>query len=172
MVFAAAVVVGGVAVFVGFEEEDLTYAFVDVDAEGQVCEVAEFDDEAACPACFRQWISLSKTDSEAWRAKAQGHRPSKLPAAQLSLIPELLSHGAEAYGFRGQLWTCARVAEVIREEFGIRYHKAHVTRLLKALKLTPQLPVERDERRDEEAISKWRVEVWPVLKKRHSEMAR
>lgn len=134
------------------------------------CQIAEA--LGVSRAAVSQWIGLSKTDAEAWRAKAQGHRPSKLPAAQLSLIPELLSHGAEAYGFRGQLWTCARVAEVIREEFGITYHKAHVARLLKALKLTPQLPVERDERRDEEAISKWRVEVWPMLKKRRSEMAR
>ncbi len=134
------------------------------------CQIAEA--LGVSRAAVSQWIGLSKLEAEAWRAKAQGHRPSKLPAAQLSLIPELLSHGAEAYGFRGQLWTCARVVEVIREEFGITYHKAHVSRLLKALKLTPQLPVERDERRDEEAISKWRVEVWSLLKKRRSEMAR
>jgi transposase len=134
------------------------------------CQIAEA--LGVSRAAVSQWIGLSKLDAEAWRAKVQGHRPSKLPAAQLSLIPELLSHGAEAYGFRGQLWTCARVVEVIREEFGITYHKAHVSRLLKALKLTPQLPVERDERRNEEAISKWRVEVWPLLKKRRSEMAR
>ena len=52
LVFAAAVFVGGVAVFVGLEEEDLADAFVDVDADGEVGEVAEFDDEAAGPAGF------------------------------------------------------------------------------------------------------------------------
>lgn len=53
LVFAAAVFVGDIAVF-GFEEDDLADAFVDVDAEGEVCEVAEFDDEAARPACFER----------------------------------------------------------------------------------------------------------------------
>ena len=88
------------------------------------------------------------------------------------MIPELLSHGAEAYGFRGQLWTCARVRAVIGEEFGISYHKAHVSRLLRALKWTPQMPIERASQRDEDAIEKWRVEVWPVLKKRRVRRAR
>ena len=52
LVFAAAVLVGDVAVVVGLEEEDLADAFVDVDADGEVGEVAEFDDEAALPAGF------------------------------------------------------------------------------------------------------------------------
>jgi hypothetical protein len=40
-------------------------------------------------------------------------------------------HGAEAYGFRGDVWTCPRVAQVIEWEFGIRYHRDHVSRMLK-----------------------------------------
>ena len=54
LVFAAAVFVGDVAGFVGFEEDDLADAFVDVDAEGEVGEVAEFDDEASRPAGFER----------------------------------------------------------------------------------------------------------------------
>ena len=54
LVFAAAVFVGDVAVVVGFEEDYLADAFVDVDAEGEVCEVAEFYDEAARPARFER----------------------------------------------------------------------------------------------------------------------
>ena len=34
-------------------------------------------------------------------------------------------------------WTCARVAKVIEEEFGVAYHKGHVARLLKELHWTP-----------------------------------
>jgi transposase len=36
---------------------------------------------------------------------------------------------AEAHGVRGEVWTCSRVARVIEEEFGVRYHKGHVSRL-------------------------------------------
>jgi transposase len=92
-----------------------------------------------------------------------GH-PAKLGPDQLRLIPDFLSHGAEAYGFRGEVWTCARVAKVIAEEFGVSYHKGHVSRLLKELDWTPQMPIARAIQRDEQEIERWRAEVWPRLK--------
>src|ERR1044071_345584 len=54
LVFAAAVFVGDVAVLVGFEEDDLADALADVDAQGEVGEVAELDDEAPRPAGFER----------------------------------------------------------------------------------------------------------------------
>ena len=92
--------------------------------------------------------------------------PRKLRDAQFLQIPDLLSHGAEAYGFRGEVWTCARVAKVVAQEFGVTYHKAHVSRLLKQLDWTPQKPIQRAVQRDEVLIKSWRKEVWLDLKKR------
>jgi transposase len=103
---------------------------------------------------------------EALRSRASPGCPPKLSAAQKCLIPEFLWHGAEAYGFRGEVWTCARVASVIRAEFGVRYHKGHVGRLLKELGWTPQMPIKCAIQRDEEAIARWRTEVWPGLLRR------
>src|SRR5262249_38287100 len=117
-------------------------------------------------AAISKWVHRKASNGEAWRAKPRGHRPAKLSPKQLHRLPDWLSHGAEAYGFRGELWTGARVAEVIGEEFDVAYPKAHVSRLLKALKWTPQMPVERASQREEAAIKKRRVEVWPRLKKR------
>lgn len=91
---------------------------------------------------------------------------SKLNKSQQDLIPEMLSHGAESYGFRGHVWTCARIARVIQEEIGVSYHKGHVSRLLKALKWSPQVPIKRALQRDERAIEHWRVVVWPELQRR------
>src|SRR5262249_12705368 len=51
-------------------------------------------------------------------------------------------------------------------EFGVRYHKDHVSRLLKELHWTPQVPIRRAIQRDDEAIRRWRVEVWPELQSR------
>jgi transposase len=82
----------------------------------------------------------------------------------MRLIPDFLGHGAEAYGFRGEVWTCARVAKVIEEEFGVSYHRGHVSRLLRELDWTPQMPIARAIQRDEQEIERWRVEVWPRLK--------
>jgi hypothetical protein len=84
----------------------------------------------------------------------------------MRLIPEFLWHGAEAYGSRGEVWTCARIALVIREELGVRYHKGHVGKLLKQLGWTPQMPIRRAIQRDERAIARWRAEVWPELLRR------
>src|SRR5918912_1159943 len=86
---------------------------------------------------------------------ASGH-PPKLSEAQKRLIPEFLWHGAEAYGFRGDVWTRARIARVIEEEFGVRYHPGHVGRLLAELRWTPQVPIRRAVQRDEPAIQRWR----------------
>lgn len=120
-------------------------------------------------AAVSQWVSaLREHGREALRARPHTGAPRRLAVEELTRLPDCLSHGAEAYGFRGQLWTCARVAAVIKEEFGVTYHKAHVSRLLKTLSWTPQMPIERASQRDEDAIEGWRVEVWPELKKRRA----
>jgi transposase len=91
-------------------------------------------------------------------------RPPLLSPAQQLMIPELLWHGAEAYGFRGSLWTCARVAKIIEEEFGVAYDKSQISRLLKRLGWTPQMPIRRASQRDEQAIEIWRTVTWPRLR--------
>jgi transposase len=90
----------------------------------------------------------------------------KLTPEQVRLIPDFLWHGAEAYGFRGEVWTCERVAGVLYEEFGVSYSKSQVSRLLKRLGWTPQVPITRAIQRDEEAVERWRVESWPALKEK------
>jgi transposase len=96
---------------------------------------------------------------------ALGPRP-RLTAEQKGMIPEFLWHGPEAYGFRGRVWSCARIAQVIEEEFHVRYHKDHVGRLLKELHWTPQVPIRRAIQRDEAAIQRWRAQRWPGLMRR------
>jgi len=113
------------------------------------------------------WLARARDGGpEALRARSAPGRPPRLSPAQKRSIPELLWHGPEAYGFRGQVWTCARIAKVIEWEFGVRYHKDHVGRILKGLHWTPQQPIRRATQRDDEAIQRWRDEVWPELRRR------
>lgn len=58
-------------------------------------------------------------------------RRAALTHEQLCKLPELLARGAGAYGFRGDHWTTARVAEVLKQVFGVTYHPAHISRLLR-----------------------------------------
>ncbi len=102
------------------------------------------------------------------RQPAPGAQPRLSEEQRAQEVPELLERGAEAHGFRGEVWTCARVAEVIRREFGVSYHPAHVSRLLKALRQSLQKPQRRANQREEEAIEHWKEQRrWPSLKKRH-----
>lgn len=111
-----------------------------------------------------RWLARARDGGpEALRAQPVAGRPPRLSPDQRRSIPELLWHGPEAYGFRGQVWTCARIAEVIAGEFGVRYHKDHVGRILKDLRWTPQQPIKRAIQRDDEAIQRWRDETWPEL---------
>src|SRR5688500_3193977 len=73
--------------------------------------------------------------------------------------------GAQAHGFRADVWTGERVALVIRRECGISYHPAHISRMLKKLRLSLQKPERRADHRDEEAIEHWKEKKWPSLKK-------
>ena len=119
-------------------------------------------------AAVSRWLASGR-----WLGRAPERRGVKprLMTKSLCLLPDLLSHGAEVWGFRGELWTCARVAAVIQEEFGVLYSRSHVARLLKTLQWTPQRPIERASQRDEAAIEAWRTVRWPLLKKRRTQTA-
>jgi transposase len=120
-----------------------------------------------------RWLVRARNGGpETLRSRTSPGRPPKLSPPQKRLIPEFLWHGAEAYGFRGEVWTCGRIARVIAEEFGVRYHKDHVGRLLRELHWTPQVPIRRAIQRDEDAIRRWREEVWPDLRHRASRESR
>jgi transposase len=115
-----------------------------------------------------QWLAAAQRGGpEALRSHLShcGMTP-KLTPEQMGLIPDLLWHGPEAYGFRGEVLTCARISGVIAQEFGIRYSTSQISRLLKQLKWTPQVPIVRAIQRDEAAIASWRAAVWPELLER------
>ena len=121
-----------------------------------------------------QWVSRGRTGGVA----ALRHRPppgpsSRLTSEQLAHLPALLARGAEAFGFRGDVWTARRVTELIRRQFGVQYHFNHVGNLLRAAGWSPQKPLRRASQRNEAAIEQWRTERWPALKKgRHAKAAR
>jgi transposase len=93
-------------------------------------------------------------------------RPPKLSAIQKKRLVKLLLKGPMAYGHRSDLWTCDRVARLIRREFRVRYHRNHVARLLRQLGWSYQKPERRALERDEEAIDRWKRKNWPRVKKR------
>ena len=111
-----------------------------------------------------QWLKRAREGGvEALYSHPPPGPTPRLSAEQLAQLPRLLSQGAEAFGFIGEVWTAKRVAAVIREAFHVRYHPDHVGRLLRAAGWSPQKPVRRATQRDEAAIERWITERWPAL---------
>ena len=113
-----------------------------------------------------QWLKRGRAGGV---AALKAHPPKgmtpRLTAEQKMQIPVLLAKGAEAYGFRGDVWTASRVAEVIKRTFGVRYHRDHVGKLMREAGWSRQKPVERASQRNEEALKNWSEERWPDIKK-------
>ena len=147
--------------------------------EGRRLRAFELNQEGWSQQRIAEALGVSKGAVSQWmkRAREQGveglrHNPPpgatpRLSEDQRARVPELLAQGAQAHGFRGEAWTCERVAIVIRREFGVSYHPAHVSRLLKALRHSLQKPQRRANQRDEQAIEHWKQKRWPQLKKGH-----
>lgn len=112
-----------------------------------------------------------------WRDQRESHgehglspkpapgRPAKLRAAQKKRLVSLLLKGAMANGYRTELWTTARIAEVIERAFRVSYHRDHIGRLMRTLRWSYQKPDRRALQRDEQAIEQWKRKEWPRIKK-------
>lgn len=114
----------------------------------------------------RRWrASYERGGAAHLAARPAPGRPSKLNARARSKLQRHLLKGARAFGYATDLWTCPRVAELIRHEFRVRYHVDHIGRLLRAMGWTPQKPARRARERDEGAIQRWVKTEWPRVKK-------
>ncbi|MCB0032132.1 MAG: transposase [Anaerolineales bacterium] len=91
-----------------------------------------------------QWVKrVQEGGGAALQERPKSGAPLRLSQVDRDKLSALLARGAESFGFRGDLWTCSRVVKVIQQEFGVKYHPAHVSRILKQLGWTPQQPIRR-----------------------------
>lgn len=98
-------------------------------------------------------------------AKPHPGRKPKLSARQRQDLVRLLRKGPQAHGYKTDLWTLPRVAEVIGRQFGVHYDPSHVWRILNALGWSVQKPERRARERDEDRIERWRKKDCPRIKK-------
>ena len=109
--------------------------------------------------------ALRSGGSDALKAKPAPGRPCKLTVAQKARLVPLLAQGAMSHGYRTELWTTLRIADLIQREFRVRYHRNHVGKLLHQLHWSPQKPEGRAMERDEKAIEAWKRDVFAAVKK-------
>jgi transposase len=123
--------------------------------------------------------SSVKRWKRAWReggvnalsAKPHPGGVSKLTVEQRDELVDLVVAGPLAAGFKTDLWTCERIASVIRCRFGVAYHRGHLARMLHELGFSPQKPRTIAREQNCEAVERWRPKEWPRIKKRLADAA-
>ena len=111
---------------------------------------------------YARWVSDGK---RGLRAAGRAGRLPKLDDRQLARVERALRKGPRANGFPTELWTLARVGEVIETVTGVSYHPGHVWRILREMGWSRQRPARRAVERDDEAIANWVKKEWPRVKK-------
>ena len=123
---------------------------------------------AAVSSVFRWRQAYRRKGPQGLTAKPTPGRPPRLSARQKRQLVRRLIQGPLQAGHRTDLWTLPRIAALIQREFGVRYHPAHVWKVLTALGWSCQKPERRAVERDEDAIARWTQTEWPRIKKRRA----
>ena len=101
----------------------------------------------------------------ALKRTGQPGRAPKVSEADLAKVGRALEKGPKANVFPTELWTLARVADVIEKVTGVKYHPGHVWRVLRQMGWSRQRPARRATERDDEAIEQWVNDRWPKVKR-------
>jgi transposase len=126
------------------------------------------------PTAVARFLGVHRTTIYAWlrkehqpgglAARPRTGQPPRLSDARLARLEQLLLQGPRAHGWPNDLWTCRRIAELIRRRFGVRYHPDHVGRLLHTrLRWSCQKPRRRARERDDAEIDSWRRHQFPRI---------
>ena len=114
-----------------------------------------------------RWAAqLAESGRRGLRKAGRAGRKPRLSASDLKRIEQGLKRGPEALGYETSIWTSWRVGHLIEQECGVKYHSAHVWRILRQLGWSCQRPTGRALERDEAKIQEWKKERWPEIKKK------
>lgn len=107
------------------------------------------------PKTVARWVRAARRPGGLDARPQPGPTPG-LTDADLRTLEGLLAKGAKAHGWHNELWTAARVARLIEQEFGLAYHPEHVREILKRrLGWTSQKPRRRARERDDKEVARW-----------------
>ncbi|HVV71781.1 MAG TPA: helix-turn-helix domain-containing protein [Verrucomicrobiae bacterium] len=113
---------------------------------------------------FRWREAFRQNGRSGLKARPIPGRPRKLVARDLRRLVRLLNEGPRAHGYKTDYWTTMRIAKLIRRQFGVRYHRDHIGRLMATLDWQYVKPLEEQATRSTEcrdgAEQAWQVHGW------------
>ena len=116
------------------------------------------------PRSVRRWLAAARHGDDLHARPAPG-RPPKPSSTQEKVVRRWLLDNPTSHGFPTDLWTTARLALLIAEEFGIDLRPHYLAAWLRARGYTPQLPRCVPRERDERAVAAWLAVDWPRIKR-------
>jgi transposase len=119
----------------------------------------------AASSVMRWRNAWRRRGDDALKVRFSPGRPRRLTPRQERRLVRILLRGATAHGYRTELWTTKRVAEVIQRTFHLPCHYNTAGKLLHRINWSPQKPEGRALERDEGAIERWKRKDWPRVKK-------
>jgi transposase len=122
----------------------------------------------AASSVMRWRNAWRRRGADSLRVRFSPGRPRRLTRRQERRLVRILLRGAVANGYRTELWTMKRVAEVIEKTFHVPCHFNTAGQILHRLTWTHQKPERRALERDEKAIERWKRKDWPLVKKRRA----
>ena len=112
------------------------------------------------------WVEAYKAQGwDGLKSKGNPGPDSKLTQKEKRKIKQAILRGAQKQGYATDLWTLARLRDLIKKISGTKYHPGHVWKVVISLGFTSQKPEIKAKERDEKAIKTWRVKTFPRLKK-------
>jgi len=128
-------------------------------------EVAEF--LGVDPRSVRRWVAAYRRGgTQGLLARPASGRPPKLTTTQEKVVRRWLADSPTEHGFETELWTAARLGQLIQQEFGVRLNPRYLSSWLRGRGFTPQRPQRVPRERDPEAIAAWLESDRPRIKKR------
>jgi transposase len=121
----------------------------------------------------QRWVALERR--RGWRALAARPcpgRPKTLSHTQEKIVLRWLRDNPMELGFPTELWTAARLAQLIREEWKITIHPRSLRRWLHAHDFSLQKPERIPRERDPDIIADWLATDWLRIKKKRADRER
>lgn len=120
----------------------------------------------SCSTASEWYSAWSRGGPSAFAGAGRAGRLPLLSDERLGEVVAALKKGPRANGFPTDLWTLARVAEVIETVTGVRYGTTQTWESLhKRLGWSRQRPARRALERNDEAIANWVADDWPRIQK-------
>jgi len=130
-------------------------------------QVAVADFFAVHPVTIAKWMARHRQEGDAGlAAKPTPGRPRFLTPEQEQQVLGWLAEKPSAHGFRTDLWTARRVADLIRRRLGVQYHPDYLRAWLRQRNYSPQKPRRRAKQKKQPDIDQWITDEWPRIQKK------